>query len=264
MRKKRPIIVVTGPEKGGLAAWWFTAAAVWLQGGSPVRVHPQQPRPDVTPDGLILGGGADISPDRYGELLQEKNTAKSPDKGLFPWLVRILSALIYPVLFLLRNTISAKETGTDKARDELEFALLRDACKRNIPVLGICRGAQLINVHFGGSLHQDISGFYSEVPKVHTVWPRKTVVLNKKSTLYAVMNTAKAPVNALHYQAVNTLGDALIVTAREENGIIQGVEHPGFDYLLGVQWHPEYMPQVAEQRKIFRTLVIEAEGQKLS
>jgi putative glutamine amidotransferase len=256
----KPKIGVTGPVKGGTPAWWFTAFAVWLQGGWPVRIHPGKKPENTVLDGLILGGGADINPKRYGELIEENAAAQPKPKGVRAWFIRGISVVLYPILFLIRNIFSAKSSRTDTARDELEFALLEEACSRGIPVLGICRGAQLINVKFGGTLHQDISGFYSEVPKVQTVWPRKSVEIAEKSKLYAAMHARTAPVNALHNQAVDTLGEHIVVSAREKSGIIQGIEHRDFSYLLGVQWHPEYMPQVLVQRKIFRELVKEAKN----
>ncbi len=262
MSNKKPTIGITGPEKGGAPAWWFTAFAVWLQGGRPVRIHPRKKSENIVLDGLILGGGADINPERYGELLDENSSAQPKPNGMRAWFIRGISIVLYPILFLIRNIFSAKSSRTDIARDELEFALLEEACREDIPVLGICRGAQLINIKFGGTLYQDISGFYSEVPKVQTVWPRKSVEINEKSKLFTAMRARRAPVNALHNQAVHTLGDHIEVSAREESGIIQGIEHRDFEYLLGVQWHPEYMPQVLVQRRIFGELVKQAAGEK--
>lgn len=258
MSSSKPTIGVTGPVKGGTPAWWFTAFAVWLQGGRAVRIHPGRPRKEVVLDGLIIGGGADINPERYGALLEQPAEEKSGPAGRRRWVTRLISLLFYPLVFLIRYLFSAKDPRPQGARDELETELLEEACERKIPVLGICRGAQLINVKFGGTLHQDISGFYTEVPKPHTIWPRKTVDILPGTGLRQVTGTSRALVNALHNQAVDRLGEELQVTATEESGIIQGVEHPGYPFLLGVQWHPEYMPQIPLQRKIFEALVSEA------
>jgi putative glutamine amidotransferase len=255
MNNSKPLIGVTGPEKGGTSAWIFTAIAVWLQGGKPVRIHPSKRVEAARLDGLILGGGADINPQRYGELLEQTPENQPKPKGLRSWVIKIISILLYPVLFLLRNIFSTKSPDSGTARDGLEFKLLDDACKRQIPVLGICRGAQLINVQFGGTLHQDIEGFYTEIPKVHTIWPREMVSIQQGSALHKMTGSGDAWVNALHHQAVDNLGEPLKVTARDRANIIQAIEHPGYPYLIGVQWHPEYLPQIIEQRNIFKALV---------
>lgn len=261
MRKTKPVIGVTGPRTGGMSAWWFTAFAIWLQGGKPVRIHVDKPLKDKL-DGLVLGGGADINPDQYGALLENKPSEAPKGRGVRFWFIRLISLFFYPILFLFRNIFSTKEEVDAEARDELELQLLNQACKDKIPVLGICRGAQLINVRFGGTLHQEIAGFYSEVPKVYTVWPRKTVSIKQQSRLYSILKSADIRVNALHHQAVDQLGDELTVTARDKAHIIQAIEHTGYDYLIGVQWHPEYLPQIPLQRSLFRTLVQTAEGKR--
>lgn len=257
MNNSKPVIAITGPQKGGVSAWLFTAVAVWLQGGQPVRIHPGKPA-DTAFDGLILGGGADINPERYGELLENKPNNRPKPRGLRLWLIRIISLFFYPLLFVFRNIFSTKKEVDTDARDELEFSLLESACARGIPVLGICRGAQLINVKFGGTLHQNISGFYTEVPKVHTIWPQKTVSIKQGSRLYQITRSGGAWVNALHHQAVDTLGKELIATAQDKASIIQAIEHPGYDYLIGVQWHPEYLPQIPLQQALFGALVAKA------
>lgn len=262
MSKRKPVIGITGPVRGGTSAWWFTALAVWMQGGRPIRIYPGKPRDEVKLDGLILGGGADINPKRYGALLEQGSSEKPSPRGLRGWIIRFVSILFYPLVFLLRNLFSTKNVKTDTARDELEFALLDRACSRGIPVLGICRGAQLINVKFGGTLHQDISGFYTEVPKPHTIWPRKTIEVHDNTLLGTITNTTRVLVNALHNQAVDRLGDDLRMAATESNGVVQAIEHTRYPYMLGVQWHPEYMPQVPLQRKIFDGLVCEARKRK--
>ena len=262
MSNTKPVIGITGPERGGTSAWIFTAIAVWLQGGRPVRIHPGKPVVNTALDGLILGGGADINPKQYGELLEENTERQPKPKGLQAWLIKMVSVLFYPIVFIFRNVFSIKSPDPGTARDALEFKLLGDACKRQIPILGICRGAQLINVKFGGTLHQDIAGFYTEVPKVHTIWPRKVVSVKKGSRLYSIIGSESVRVNALHDQAVASLGEPIKVTVRDQAQIIQGIEHPGFSFLVGVQWHPEYLPQLPVQRNIFKELVKEARIKK--
>lgn len=145
--------------------------------------------------------------------------------------------------------------GIDPARDELEQALLRDAERRGLPVLGICRGAQLMNVLAGGTLHRDLANFYREEPQPWTVLPRKRVEVEAGSRLAEVLGVSRPLVNSLHRQAVNDLGADLRVCARESNGVIQAIEHPERRFWLGVQWHPEFLPQETEQRRLFTKLV---------
>lgn len=264
MSRSKPKIGITGPDKGGMSAWLFTSIAVWLQGGAPVRITPSKPRKEVLLDGLILGGGADIDPQRYGQKLLENLPGKNRPKptGLRQWLLRILSFLFYPFLLLLRKLFSAKSATGNQKRDDMEFMLLEKAVEKGIPIMGICRGAQLINVYFGGTLHQDIDSFYREVPKVNTIWPEKKVDIKKSSKLYEALGVSGAWVNALHHQAVDQLGDSMQIVAREQTGIAQAIENPEHLFMVGVQWHPEYMPQIPEQRALFFRLVKAAADHK--
>lgn len=254
MRSDRPIIGVTGPDEGGTVAWWFTRFAVWLHGGKALRIRPMRTVDRERLDGLILGGGADINPKVYGMTLGEAFQRSQPSK-LLPWWVRLLSFLFYPVIFLVRKLFSTKRTGIDQARDDLEFDLLEFAVSRDLPVLGICRGSQLINIYFGGNLHQDIAEFYTEIPRIHSVWPRKKVRLTEDSRLQRILQARVIYVNALHHQAVDTIGERLNVVGEEPAGLVQAIEHPEREYMIGVQWHPEYMPQIPLQRRLFRELV---------
>lgn len=265
MSHSKPIIGITGPDKGGLSAWIFTSMAVRFQGGKAVRITPSKPKNGQNIDGLILGGGADIDPQRYGQKLIQGLPGKHRPKpdGARQWFLRILSFVFYPILLLVRKLFSTKTPAGNHKRDELEFSLLDRAIKKGIPVLGICRGAQLINVQLGGTLHQDITSFYREIPEVHTIWPEKKVDIKSGSKLESALGISAAWVNALHHQAVDQLGDSLQIVAREEAGIAQAIETTGHTFLIGVQWHPEYMPQIPEQRNLFAGL-IKAAGERLA
>lgn len=257
MIKDKPLVAITGPDKGGSSAWWFTRLAVWIQGGKAVRITPSVPHRGMDFDALILGGGADINPERYGQSLLGDLPGKKRPKpsGSRQWFFRIISFLIFPILFLIRKLFSTKSPTLDKARDQIELELLDYALNKGIPILGICRGAQLINVHFGGNLYQDIETFYREVPKVNTIWPEKKVEIKSGSKLEDVLKTSRLWVNALHHQAVDTIGDSLEIVAKEDTGIAQAIENPAHPFLIGVQWHPEYMPQIPRQRALFKALV---------
>jgi len=255
MSHKRPVIAITGPDRGGVAAWLFTSLSIRLQGGKPKRITPSRYRDDLQIDGLVIGGGADVEPAHY---LRDHEKPLIPDKKKRTLLNRLLILVLYPLIFLLRWLFSLKgHMKIDKRRDELEFRLLEDCISKRLPVLGICRGAQLINVHHNGTLHQELSEFYEETPQVRSIFPRKKIHILEGTHLFnALAKNNNCMVNAMHDQAIKETGKGLIVAARETaNSVIQAIEHPGFNYMIGVQWHPEYLILDATQRNLFRVLV---------
>lgn len=267
-RSRRPVIVVAGPDRAGLAAWVMTWLAVRRAGGRARRVSSSRRGRGEAFDGLILGGGADVDPAWYAEDEEKAAGGTAPPRPTARSLPeRALSAL----LSLLRHLLSASDRGKrfpgiDRRRDKLEFALLERALRDGLPVLGICRGAQLLNVHFGGSLHRNVTGFYIETPPIRSLLPRKTIRVRPASRLARVFRTARGGahradcyrVNALHRQAIDQPGRGLVVTAREPNGLPQAVEAARERFIVGVQWHPEYMPHRPEQQAIFTALVRDA------
>jgi putative glutamine amidotransferase len=258
MTDARPIIGVTGPDKGGLSAWLFTALAIRRTGGRPVRIRPSKPRDIEELDGIVVGGGADVSPVLYGEH-RLPHLEAFEDPAARGWR-RLVGLILFPLMFLIRRLLTTKTGGLDETRDQLEKRLIREAEARGLPVLGICRGMQLINVVSGGSLHQSLEGFYEEYPAIRSVLPRKNVLIESESQLARALRASRARVNALHSQAIDRLGNGLRICAREGNGVIQGIEHADAPFVIGVQWHPEYLPQRPEQRALFRALVEAASG----
>jgi putative glutamine amidotransferase len=255
----RPLIGVTGPDRGGAAAWLFTRIAIFIAGGRAVHITPCCPRSLDGVQGLVLGGGADVDPTLYGaDPTPIVPQAKHPSESWLRFIVGLVLFLLTWVLRKLAGKSGAKRAGRgDPARDAMEMKLLGDAVRRDLPVLGICRGEQLLNVYFGGSLHQDLAGFYVEDPATRTILPRKRVTLEPGSRLKELLGPDER-VNALHRQGVDRIGDGLVVAGRDRNGIVQAIEHASLPFVVGVQWHPEYLPQVASQRAIFRALVCTA------
>jgi len=261
---RKPMIAVTGPDKGGFPAWFCTSMAVRRAGGFPVRLTPSMFRddPSLPPfDGLILGGGADVDPERYGEELQH---LLKEDEKLEPTHLgrRILSRLLAPVLFLWRGLFSLSSSGVDPERDEFEQGCLERALRERLPILGICRGAQFINIHFGGKLTDELPGFYGEVSRSSSVLPRTTVHLKGRSLLRSILGLEQVRVNSLHKHAVSELGDGVKVTAVDSTEVVQAIEVEGWGFLVGVQWHPEYLPVSRVQQRLFQALVQEALSRK--
>lgn len=248
----RPQIGVTGPDEGGDIAWICTRFMIWLGGGKAVRLTPERGFEIGDIHGVVFGGGADIDPVRYKQKLIE--TIKKESKKVRHFNMKFVASI---GLWMLRRVLSIKSSRAkvDAKRDELEFTLLKECLEREIPVLGICRGGQLINVYFGGSLHQNISSFYVETPQLRTVRPRKLIQIESGSALSRILDRSQAKVNSLHDQSVKDLGNGLRISARESNGIVQAIEHKSHPFLIGVQWHPEFMPLHREQRRFFRQLV---------
>jgi putative glutamine amidotransferase len=256
MYGSKPIIGITGPTEGGTGAWIFTALSVILAGGKPLRINPDKTAQIDRLAGLIIGGGADVEPMKYGQQRIERATLARDSRTVFEW---ILSLLFFPVYWAARYFQHTKKSPIDLERDQLELQLLSEAIERELPVLGICRGMQLMNVYFKGTLYQDISGFYGEKAQISSIFPKKRITIKSHTTLCELLQTDICNVNALHNQAIHKPGEGMEVAAEELNtGITQAIEHTAYPFMIGVQWHPEYLIQIARQRNIFKQLVHQA------
>lgn len=255
MSDTRPLIAVTGPDRGGLTAWFMTAWAIRRAGGRPIRLTPSRPERKEAIAGVVIGGGTDVDPLHYGEE-PEEDAGSDQRSSPLDWLVGLL-------VWLVRSLLARHERQDyDPDRDRLEQGLIREAIYNDLPLLGICRGAQLLNVTLGGSLYQKIDHFYAEGSgNVRSVLPRKRVDVKAGTRLHQVLQTDLTLVNALHEQCIRELGDGVLISAVEQpSGIIQAVERTGDVFVVGVQWHPEYLPQIPEQQALFRALVRDAAG----
>ena len=227
---KRPLIGITGPDKRISWGWWFGALAVWLAGGRPVRITPKRrawlDRFDEL-RGLIIGGGDDIDPNLYTDVT---------------------------------DLDSDVQGDYDAERDAMESDVIRRGLTAGLPMLGICRGAQLINVVHGGTLIKDLRPIRQNTSNRWFVLPRKWLELNPDSRVAGLIGPARAKINSLHHQAIDRVGDGLIRVGHDLDDITQAIEGRGEQFLIGVQWHPEYMPQVGRMRRIFRELVRRAKA----
>ena len=183
---KKPLIGVTGSRRKGRIMTFLNRLAVWRAGGRSVRITWDKPYPIDWLDGLVIGGGDDISATLYG------------------------------------GEVSV-DVRVDPRRDEIEMEALKVADERDMPVLGICRGSQIMNVFYGGSLHTEIRDIYKDAPQIRTVLPKKCVDIMPDTRLEKLLRVDHCYVNSLHHQAVDTLGDGFDVAAKDEHGMIQAL-----------------------------------------
>ena len=203
-------------------------------GGIPVLI-PSLPNLEVSAQfaagihGLILSGGEDISPLTYG-------AEPRVELGV-----------------------------TDLNRDRWELALLAACEERKIPIFGICRGFQIMNVHRGGTLYQDLPGetgtalghapFDNPMESLH-----HSITIEPDSALGRITESSELLVNSFHHQAVKTLGRGLKVSARSPDKIIEAAEDPNLPYFMGVQFHAEALPPIhPDYLRLFSALIAAAE-----
>jgi putative glutamine amidotransferase len=224
---RRPLIGVTKPNRGDRASFLAACLALRLSGARTVPITADRPGDDTPIDGLLLGGGTDVHPALFDA---------SPKPGY----------------------------AYDAERDAMELDWVRRAYQLQLPTLGICRGAQFLNVAAGGGLYLDVAGAFTETryPRhwFEQTYFRKQIVIEPGSRLHAIVGADSIWVNSLHQQAVRALGHGLTIVAREVNGAIQAIEDPSRRFWLGVQFHPEFMLYRAEIRRIFSSFVAAAAG----
>ncbi len=217
----KPVIGITTARTPNKYGWNYhvtyepNVEAIKRAGGIPILLPVGLPYDDFRAlyervDGLMLPGGGDISPDFYGVDEQHPLTDE-----------------------------------IDRPRDETELEAVRWAVDDDLPLLGICRGHQVVNVALGGTLLQDIPSLV-DTDQPHD-FPREeprsqlahTLVAAKGSKLAQIVGEVPFDVNSLHHQAVAIPGHGLVVTSLNSDGVIEATEHPTKAFVLSVQWHPE-------------------------
>lgn len=161
-----------------------------------------------TMDGFVLSGGQDINPVRYGE-----------------------------------DITFGKAEEISPGREEVEYLIISFARQYDVPLLGICRGMQMINVAFGGKLYQDLDAEASRAGHWQdTEYDKPThhVTFDAASKLKSILESDSAFVNSMHHQGIRELGNGLVAAAFGEDGLIEAVEAQDLSFLIGVQWHPEF------------------------
>jgi putative glutamine amidotransferase len=206
--------------------------AVRRAGGDPVVVDPSHGVANILTrcDAIVLSGGGDVDPVRYGEVPH--------------------------------STFVAAEPG----RDEFEIDLARAASDADVPMLAICRGIQVLNVARGGSLVQDIPSQISNSRRHKLAEPpfeiAHDVAVTPGSLLHQLLGgPATCDVNSRHHQSVKEVGEGLVVTATAPDGVIEAVADPSRRFCLGVQWHPENFWRTGEFASLFRGL-LDAAGRR--
>jgi len=181
-------------------------------------------------DGVLFSGGGDVHPERYGGQ-------PHPKVGF-----------------------------VDEDRDRVEAQLMQRVLERDMPFFGICRGLQVVNVALGGSLYEDLEDQYpgalkhdwfEEQPRDYLAHPLQ---VEADSSLPQILGATALEVNSLHHQGIRRLAVDLRPIAFAPDGLIEGIELPGYPFGLAVQWHPEWMQAHASMRGLFQAFVVAAQG----
>jgi putative glutamine amidotransferase len=185
-------------------------AAIRQSGAIPWLIAPAEPNIEAITariDGLLLTGGSDISPDLYADFQH------------------------------------AEVVDVDVARDTTEIELFKSIYKQNKPILGVCRGMQLLNIALGGTLDQHLFDKYADDVghrAKQKLQNTHQVTIKPDTLLHSIYNASEVEVVSWHHQSVDRLGGGVIVSAAAHDGVIEAIEIPGrSEFCVGVQWHPE-------------------------
>lgn len=227
----KPLIGITGnhdDDTGSVLLKDYYVKAIYNAGGVPVILPPTRDENLISNylslcRGILLSGGGDIDPAWWGE---------NPVKGL--------------------GKISL-------LRDYFEIQITRAANRRKIPVLGICRGCQVMNVAGGGSLIQDLPGEFEHDQNAPRDVPFHVILIESGSKLASIINKNNVKVNSFHHQAVKKLAHSLKITAFAPDGTVEALEDPDQAFFIGVQWHPECLSD-EPSIQLFKAFVHSAQG----
>ena len=222
----KPVIGLTcnfDENQGNYILKSYYISSIHQAGGIPILLPPVEDETAINEyikfcNGLIFTGGGDLDPYHWGEL---------PRRGL---------GEINPL------------------RDKFELLLIQNAIKQQIPVLGICRGCQVINVAAGGSLIQDLRGMMSHQQNAPRNYPMHMVFIKNNSILESIIQNNRIRVNSFHHQAVKSPGNGLQISAYSADGVIEAIENINLPFLVGVQWHPECLEDEYSS-KIFKAII---------
>ena len=191
-------------------------------------------------DGVLITGGYDVAPKHYRE-------EDGFSKGMLGHI----------------DTLTDEEAGLfakfSEKRDLAELNLVKKAYEKNIPIMGICRGCQVINIAMGGNIYQDIIAQgastynHSNIEKWNDI--AHHIKIDKDSHLYSALNQETLGVNSIHHQSIKTLGNHLKSVAYADDGIVECIESSNDHFVLGVQWHPEMMAHDKNHQEILKYFV---------
>lgn len=206
------------------------AAAVSKTGGLPMLIPNDFP-PDAIPDllhtidGILLSGGGDVSPSCYEETDRFSLSNVRPE------------------------------------RDAIEISLAKWAVENDLPLLGICRGEQVLNVALGGTLYQHVpvevkSNLKHNTPDfVAKDFTAHQVTISRSTHLHQILEVEVIEVNSRHHQAVQKLGKGLTVSAFASDGLVEAIEQPDRNFCIGVQWHPENLQNMPIHKRLFDAFI---------
>lgn len=240
---RRPRIGITSGSapvpvaEGTLASHYVGLAYTWAidsVGGVPVVLpavegHEEEDALELigAVDGILLSGGTDIHPATYGQALDRERTH-----------------------------------DPDTSRDRFELALVARAREAGLPILGVCRGLQLLNVAYGGTLDQHRPHRSSlRVSRTDLRIEETHLRVEPGTRTRAILGVDRLAVYCLHHQAVDRVGEGLVVTMRAADGLVEGLEDPSAPFVLGTLWHPEQTAHREAALRIYRALV-EAAGRR--